>query len=176
MAFGLLFGSLGSMFGFFWKFLIATSGILGIEGILGIGDSIGAAGLGPFAPAALFVAAMALVPLFVMAGMFIHAAILHLLLLLVRGGNSGFQGTFRVIAYSQAAQVWGVIPFVGGWIGGVWQLIVQAIGLREIHETSYVRIFLAFLIPAAVVLFLVIAVAALFLHALFQSVPGRQFF
>jgi hypothetical protein len=74
---------------------------------------------------------------------------------MVRGGKSGFEATFRVVAYSQATRVWSVIPFVGGPIGWVWRTIVQIIGLKEAHEVGYTRIVLAFLIPLALLLFIV---------------------
>ncbi|MBW1851567.1 MAG: YIP1 family protein, partial [Deltaproteobacteria bacterium] len=77
-------------------------------------------------------------------------------LLLMGGANNGFEATFRVICYSQAAQVWGLIPFVGGWVSLIWQLIVQIIGLKEIHETSYLKVLFAFLIPVTIIVFLVI--------------------
>jgi hypothetical protein len=79
-------------------------------------------------------------------------------LLVVRGGENGFEATFRVVSYSQATQIWGVIPFLGGFIGGLWIIIVQIIGLREIHETSYLRVILALLIPIALILLLVMAI------------------
>jgi hypothetical protein len=77
---------------------------------------------------------------------------------MVRGADNGFEATFRVVAYSQAAQVLGIIPFVGGWIGWIWQLIIQIIGFREIHETSYLRVILAFVIPLVVGILLLLAV------------------
>jgi hypothetical protein len=55
-------------------------------------------------------------------------------------------------SYSQAAETWNLIPFAGSWIAGIWQFIVQVIGLRRMHEMSYFRIFFAFLIPLAFVL------------------------
>ena len=106
----------------------------------------------------IFFAIIIISPLFVTITMFIASAVLHLLLLIVRGGKNGFEATFRVVSYSQAAQIWGVIPFVGGFIGGLWILIVQIIGLREIHETSYLRVILALLIPVALILLLVLAI------------------
>jgi hypothetical protein len=103
-----------------------------------------------------------------MLSMFIYSAILHLLLLMVRGGKNGFEATFRVVAYSQAAQVWELIPIVGSWIGGVWQLIVQVVGLREIHGVSYLRIILAFLLPVAFLFVVIIAIVVPFLLLLVQ--------
>ena len=94
-----------------------------------------------------------------------HLCFLSLFLLVVRGGQNGFEATFRVVSYSQATQALGLIPFIGGWIGGIWQLIVQIIGLREIHEISYFRVVIAFLIPVVSFFLLIIAtLICLFTH------------
>ena len=152
-AFGLLVGCLGSMFNFFWQALILAGGILTF------GESIfGELIFGHISMGLLFIIIIVFIPIFVTLGMFIASVILHLLLLIVKGGGNGFEATFRVVSYSQAAQVWGLIPFVGGWVAWVWQLIVQIVGLREIHETSYLKVIIAFLIPVFFIFLLVIAV------------------
>jgi len=148
LAFGLLLGSIGTMFGFFWQFLIMSGSLL----------SFGNIPIGQFAMGLVFLGIIILSPLFVIMSLFFTSAILHLLLLIVRGGKNGFNATFRVVSYSQAIQVLGVIPFIGGLISSFWLLIIQIIGLREIHETSYLRVIIAFLIPLALIFFLVIAV------------------
>ncbi|MGD8226657.1 MAG: YIP1 family protein [Desulfobacteraceae bacterium] len=148
LAFGLLLGSIGSMFGFFWQFLMMSGSLLPL------GEEL----LGRVSMSLIFFAIIIISPFFVAIIIFIGSAILHLLLIIVRGGKNGFEATFRVVSYSQATQIWGVIPFIGGFIGGLWILIVQIVGLREIHETSYLRVILALLIPIALILLLALAV------------------
>jgi transcription elongation factor Elf1 len=148
LAFGLLTGSIGSMLGLFWQSLI-PGGLLLI-----LGHSF----LSQFAIGILVLFVLAMIPVMVAVGIFIYSGILHLLLLIVRGADNGFEATFRVVSYSQAAQLLGIIPFVGGWIGWVWQLIIQIIGFREMHETSYLRVILAFVIPLIVGIVLFLAV------------------
>ncbi len=145
LAFGLLFGSLGTLFSLFWQILFLSGPILPFD--LGLADE--------FAFVVLFMAIAVFVPLFVTLTVFVSSGILHLLLLLVRGGQNGFEATFRVIAYSQATQVLGLIPFIGGVVGSLWLLVIQVIGVREMHETSYVKVILAFLIPFALIFLLV---------------------
>jgi len=53
-----------------------------------------------------------------------------------------------------------MIPLIGSMIGWIWRSIVQIIGLKEAHETSYVRIIVAFSIPIG--LLLLATAAALF--------------
>ena len=148
LAFGLLLGSIGGMFGFFWQFLVMSGGLLAIDHEI----------MSHFTISLIFFGIAIVFPLFVTIAIFVTSAILHLLLLIVRGGKNGFEATFRVVSYSQAIQIWGLIPFIGGLIGGLWILIVQIIGLREIHETSYLRVILALLIPLALVFLLVMAI------------------
>ena len=156
LAFGLLFGSVGSMFGFFWQFLFLSGEIVNFA------QSI----FGQFTVCLLFLVMLIIVPFIIIITMFIVSGILHLLLLIVGGGTNGFESTFRVVAYTQVAQIWGLIPVFGSFVGGIWQLVIQIIGLKEVHKTSYPRVIIAFLIPVAII-FLV--VAALILFAIYFS-------
>jgi len=158
LAFGLLVACLGSMIGFFWEFLILSGGLLSLAYPL----------FGQLTAALIFLLVIVIIPVLVTLIMFIYSGILHLFLRILGAGQNGFEATFRVVSYSQAAQVWALIPFFGGLIAGIWQLIVQIIGLREIHETSYLRVIIAFVIPVALIFFLVIGVAV-FLFIYFKQ-------
>ena len=147
LAFGLLIGSLGSMFWLFWGGVILSGRLPSLDQPV----------FGRFTMFLIFLIVIVAVPFYVTLRMFISSGVLHLLLLIVRGGENGYEATFRVVCYSQATRAWGLIPFVGGWIGWIWQLIVQIIGLREMHETSHLRVIIALLIPVAVIFLLVIA-------------------
>ena len=151
LAFGLLVGSISIMFAFFWDFLLASSGFVKPWGGFPISLS------SPL----LFLSFIFFAPLLMTISLFVLSLIIHLLLLLVGAGTNRFEATFRVMAYSQATRVWSLIPFIGSPIGWVWRSIVQIIGLKEAHETSYGRIVVAFLIPL-VMLIVVIAVGAFF--------------
>ena len=145
LAFGLLVGSISTMFAFFWEFLIVTSGFL--KPLWGFSISSNS----PIT----FLSFIFLSPLLVTINLFISSVVIHLLLLLVRGGKNRFEATFRVVAFSQATAVWSILPFIGSPIGWVWKTIVLTIGLKEAHEISYLRIVVAFLIPLALLLFIV---------------------
>ena len=148
LAFGLLTGAVGNMFGIFWPVLMMSGGLFPF------GEAIS----GHLTVGLIFLIMAVAVPVCVTLSMFIYSAILHLLLLITRGGKNRFEATFRVVAYSQAAQALDLIPVVGSWIGGIWQLIIQVIGLREIHNTSYLRVFMAFLLPVAIIFLLIMLV------------------
>jgi len=148
LALGLLFGSIGSMFGTFWEVLIKGGG-----GLL-MGQDL----FGYFSINLRFLIIMILTPFFVLLVMFVTSGILHLCLLIVQAGNHGFEGTFRVVALSQATQILGVVPFIGGIVGAIWFIVVQIIGLREIHETSYLRVIIALILPLVLIIPVVLAV------------------
>ncbi len=159
LAFGLLTGSIGAMFSVFWQFLMLSGG----------GLSMGDAIAGQFTVGLIFLVLMVFVPIFVIIGLFVSSAVWHFFLLLLKGADNGFEATFRVISYSQSVQLWGLIPIVGGWVSFVWQLIVQIVGLKEIHETSYLKVIFSFLIPVACIVFFVIAAIILMIILLGQQ-------
>ncbi|MBW2048282.1 MAG: YIP1 family protein [Deltaproteobacteria bacterium] len=153
-AFGLLAGAVGHMLGIFWPVLMMSAGIFPF------GDTL----FGHLSAGLIFLVMLVAVPVSVTLTMFLYSGVLHLLLLITRGGDKRFQGTFRVVAYSQAAQAWDLVPVVGGWIGSIWQVVIQVIGLREVHRTSYLRVLTAFLLPMGL-FFLVTVIALVYLFA-----------
>lgn len=152
LAFGLLLGSIGTMISVFWHFLTIWGGNFSIV------ESI----TSRFTINIIFLGIIILAPVFVAINIFLTSGIIHLLLLIVRGGNNGFEATFRVVAYCQAVQILGAFPFIGGLISALWLLVVLLIGIKEIHKISYLRVIIAFLIPLALFILLIIAVVTIF--------------
>jgi hypothetical protein len=106
-------------------------------------------------PVQLFV----MVPLLFVFNLFLSTALVHGVLSIVRGGARGFEGTFRVLAYSYAPVILGIVPF-GLLPGGLWSLVVTIIGLRHMHSTSYSKAILAYvvqLVGFAILYFLPVA-------------------
>ncbi len=152
LAFAILMGSTGYMLSFFWQFLIASGGFLPIISSY----------FSQFAMGLIILFGMIVIPFFVVIGLFISSSVWHLLLLIVRGANNGFEATFKVVAYSQSTQIFSIVPFAGSLIGSIWRIIIQIIGLREIHKTSYLKVIVAFLIPVAFFIFLLVTFLILF--------------
>ena len=89
-------------------------------------------------------------PIFIIIGIFIWSAILHLCLVIVGGlgqSRSGFEGTFRVVSYGTVAQLANVVPIAGEMICLVWSLVLAVIGVQQIHQTEKGKAVLAVLIP-----------------------------
>ena len=157
LAFGLLAGGFGDMLAFFWPVLLFSLGFIPF------GDTVFARLSGIW----IFLTLIVGIPLAVTLNLVCYSGILHLMLLMVRGGTEGYQSTFRVVAYSQAALAWNVIPFMGAWIATVWKLVIQVIGLHEIHHTSYARVIMAFLLPFFILVALIIVAMGPLLMVLF---------
>jgi len=109
----------------------------------------------------LFAGILAL-PLAVLVFVFLGTAVTHICLTIVGGNKMGFRQTFRGMAYSYAAQLFAIIPFIGGTIGSIYTLILFIIGVKEGHGISTARAILAVLFPFIVVVILGI-IAAIFI-------------
>jgi len=108
-------------------------------------------------------------PLIIILIYFVLAAVYHLCILLV-GGSGGFDATLKVIAYSASTSVFQVLPYVGGFVGGIYSVVLWAIGFQKAHKLSPVRAGFAALLPiiVGIVLFVsIIALTVLFLGAAF---------
>ncbi len=100
-------------------------------------------------PAAATVAIMILAPVFVLLGIFVWSAIMHLFLMLVGGANTGFASTVRVVSYAATVQIVQVVPLCGGTIAAIWALVLYIIGLAIAHRTTQGKSALAVLLPLA---------------------------
>src|SRR5438270_11592171 len=88
------------------------------------------------------------VPVLVVIGAFINAAILHVCLMIVGGAKQSFETTFRVICFASGSVFpLMVVPLCGGVIAGVWDIVLRCIGLARAHEIETGRAVLAVLLP-----------------------------
>jgi hypothetical protein len=131
-------------------------GLLSLVGV-GMGD---AQGFGSF------LIGIILAPIGAAIVLFIGAGILHLLVMLIVGSrNAGYEGTFRVGAYSAVTSLVSWIPIIG-LIASLYGIYLAIVGMREVHNTTTGKAALVVLIPAIVVIILIVilvfAVGALF--------------
>jgi hypothetical protein len=89
-------------------------------------------------------------PLGLAAAAFIGAAINHLALMLVSGARRGFEATFRVCAFANAANVASLLPICGPFVASVWFMVLCIIGLSVVHGISWQKATAAVLLPLAV--------------------------
>ncbi|MCX6965746.1 MAG: hypothetical protein NTW41_10405 [Verrucomicrobia bacterium] len=93
------------------------------------------------------IGALMLLPLALIAGAFVWAAIVHLFLMLTGSANGGFAATFRALAYSGGAtSVLQLVPLCGGYIYPMAYLVYGVIALKEVHRTDIWRVVVSMLL------------------------------
>src|SRR5215218_3215473 len=103
-----------------------------------------------------FIADVILAPIGGAIGLFIFAAIAHLLVMLFVGdANSGYEATFRVVSYVSVTTLVNWIPIIGGLLA-LYGLYLAIVGIREMHATTTGRAALVVLLPIGLILLLVL--------------------
>jgi hypothetical protein len=160
LIYGVIGGSVGAIVSFLFSIALHSLGFLtdqrnALGAMAGMG--IGSIGFIIFIPLAIII------------GLFIGAAVVHLCLMIVGGANQPFETTFRVLAFSHGSTgVLQLIPVCGGIIAGVCAIVVNCIGLARAHETDTGRAVLAVFLPVIVCCGLSF-VAALLIPGLFHG-------
>jgi hypothetical protein len=121
-------------------------------------------------PVVFSVAIMIAAPIFVLIGVFIWSAIVHLFLMLVGGAKTGFASTVRVMCYAGTVQIIQVVPLCGGTIGAIWALVLEIIGLAIVHRTTQGKSALAVLLPLVLCCVCVAILAAAFGTAIVAAI------
>jgi len=100
---------------------------------------------------------------------FIIAAWLHLFVYLL-GGRKGYLQTLKSVTFgSTPAMLLGWIPFIG-FLAGIWTIVLEIFGIRELQEMATGKAVLAVLIAFLVIVVIIIAIAALFFIAFSEVV------
>jgi hypothetical protein len=86
-------------------------------------------------------------PFLLAIGLFLLSGIVHLLLMGLGGAARGFEATFRVACYSEAAALLNIIPVCGGLIAPIIMIVVMIIGISEAHGITRARAAAAVLLP-----------------------------
>jgi hypothetical protein len=106
-----------------------------------------------FAMSCVFVGGLIFVPI----GLAIWSGLLHLCLYAMGAAREGYEATFRVVSYSTVTSVFNAIPVVGS-LASLWSLVLNVIGLREIHKTTTGKAVAAVAIPLVVSLLFAVTV------------------
>ncbi len=135
--FAVVLGVVASFFAWMWSLTGSSLQML-------VAEDIAEVAKGPFYAFLAFLFS----PLTIAIGIFIKAALLHLVLIAVGGNRLGFEATFRVAAYGEAAGILALVPACGSGIGLIWTLVITVVGLYSIHETDPWRAAVAVFLPA----------------------------
>jgi len=110
------------------------------------------------------------VPIQVVVATFVGAAIVHVGLMIVGGANSGFEATFRVVAFvTGSIAPLQIIPVLGPLIGAIWGLVLEVLALKELHDTTGGKAAFGVLLPLGLVC-LCGGIAAIFAGAIIAGI------
>ena len=138
----LLFGLIGGTAGTIASMLFQV----GLQALIGARNSlVDVLGMGAV------VALLVLSPVLVAIGLFIASGVLHVCLMMLGGATRSFETTFRVVAFSSGAtQLFSIIPFCGGYVAAIYNIVLECIGLRDAHQTTTAKALLAIFLPMIV--------------------------
>lgn len=135
--FAVLLGVVASFFAWMWS-------LTGSSLQMFMADDLEQVFKGPFYSFVAFLGS----PITVAFLVFVKAALIHGVLMLVGGNRLGFEATFRVAAYGEAAGILALVPACGSAVGIIWSLVIAVVGLYSIHETDPWRAVVAVVAPA----------------------------
>lgn len=95
-------------------------------------------------------------------GLGLWAVVLHLFIVLFVPGRRPLAATARLLCYASGPTVFSVVPFLGPLVGLGWSVVLQVVGVREVHRTTTGRAAAAVLLPVGGA-FLLLVVLLLFL-------------
>ncbi len=100
----------------------------------------------------LVLSVLILAPLSALLGLYIGAAIYHILVKIFVGpAETNFYTTLRVVAYTSAVALLSWIPVAGLFVS-LYGLYLTFVGIREMHETTTARALAVMLLPVVLTL------------------------
>jgi len=132
--FGVLLASLGTIAGAVYGWLGSSASLSAMEEMAaGLPEPQARIfrGLGGMMSGAFTVGQLVTAPLFALIGIYLSAALLHLVLLVLRATPRRFDATLTTVGYAYGLFGLGVLPLCGGPVALVWYLAVVIIGLGE---------------------------------------------
>jgi hypothetical protein len=94
-----------------------------------------------------FVGQLVATPLIALGGLYLTAAVFHVLLLVVRGAPRGFDSTLTVVGYACGIFLLRAIPACGGLLAGIWFMVLAIHGLAESQRCGAAKSAFAVLMP-----------------------------
>lgn len=151
---GLMMSMIGGLAG-----ASAGLGPLGVSGLAAIGT------LGTIIGTIIFVIIVGVIALFI-DGIFLH------IFIWIAGGRKGVSTTLRAVIYSATPSLlFGWIPLIG-ILAVFWSIALEILAIKELHEISTTRAFIAVFLPAIILAVL----AFFFLAALVAATPATAYY
>lgn len=132
-----------AFFTMWWEAVLSRSELWPLLGELGIAPETGSAAA---------VLRFFLAPFAAMVWLVLSSLLFHLFVMLLARDRRRLGATLRVVCYASGPALLGIVPFVGAMVGGLWSLVLIALGLREAHRmtggSAAVAVILAVATPA----------------------------
>jgi len=149
-------------------FMGMVGGMAGASAGLG---PLGAGGLAALGVAGMVIASIIFIIIFGVIALFIGGILLHIFVW-IAGGRKGLTTTVRAVIYSVTPNLlFGWIPLIG-ILAGFWSLALEILAIKELHEISTTRAFIAVFLPAI----LLAVLAFFFLAALVAATPATPYY
>lgn len=146
--FAMIFSALFAIFFGFMGFTGSMMGFGNLGPLMGAGAGLGIA-IGIFV----------LVMVIAIAGSFISSVIIHIFVYML-GGKKGIVQTIKAVMYgSSVSLLLGWIPLLN-MIAGIWSILIEIIGIRQLQEITIERSILAVVLPIILSIILAIIMAA----------------
>ena len=100
----------------------------------------------------LYVVQFFATPFVVLVGLGLQTLVLHLFVLMLAPQHRGIGSTTRLICYASGPAVLSAVPVLGPLAALIWSLVVEVVGIREVHRTTTGRAVVVALAPAVLVL------------------------
>ena len=151
----------GAMVGILMGMVGGMAGVEAGMGLLGVGSLAAFGIIGTVIFTTIFIIICGAI------GLFIGGIILHIFVW-IAGGRKGLTTTIRAVIYSITPNlIFGWIPLVG-LLAMFWTLALEILAIKELHEISTTRAFVAVFMPAIVLAVL----SFFFLAALVVATPA----
>jgi len=148
--FGVLLASVGTMAGALYGWLGGAASLAAMEEMAaGLPDTQAQVfrGLGGLMGGAFTFGQVIMAPLMALIGIYLSAALLHLVLMLLHATPRRFDGTLTAVGYSYGLFALGVVPVCGSLVALVWYLAVLIMGLGETQRCGPGKAALAVFAP-----------------------------
>lgn len=140
---------------------------------LALGNFMAGRIVGFFMITAIAIIAVIFLPVIILLGILINAGLFHLGLMIIGSARRDFASTFRVVCYATGPQILGVIPFLGSIISAVWCVILNIIGIKVVHNTSYGRSAFVVFLPLIICCGFITIAAIVVMGGVFASLLTR---
>jgi hypothetical protein len=175
IAFGVVASTIGNLFASIYAYFSGQQAILAIQQMAERMPEEQARFVRMYAQAltgGALAAQVLLAPILTFVLIYVGAAIVHLVLLLLKGGSRGFDATLTAVAYVSGLSLLLAVPACGSLLAVIWALVSLVIGLGAIQRCGPGKAAAAVLAPFALACVCCCGLVGLSLPAFLKGAAG----